>query len=388
MKKITTKVSVIIISIVLAFVLAACGGTSERSPSKAKDHDANATKNDVLATILCASDYQGEINWDAPRDTLKSIIDVAQDDGKNIDQVIICGDYTNDRDLHDYQLSPEKSIDEIKQVVEEGCPGLTSDNIIFEQGNHDHMTDSFAESGLHEYNDYLVYVVNAESDFPWKQGKVSGSLDKVKNTATEMKTCFDELIEKGETRPIIIACHVPLHFTGRTSSLHTTGDNLYASILFDVINESAKSLNIIFLFGHNHTKGWDCYLGQSCVFKAPGDSILIPEYSENDLTSNTYTVETLNFAYLNAGYIGHCMNCSPDEIAAGTVDQYKAADNTLTATVFEIYKDKVLITRYSKDGIHQLGSAGCANPYADDSSMISSEYYSKQVDGPQEIKRK
>ena len=343
---------------------------------------------EVIKTLFFASDYQEEIGWDAPSETLTSLIRAAKDDGKEIDEFIICGDYTNDRVLHDYQLSPEESISEIRDIVLSECPDLSAENILFSQGNHDQLTGSLASSGLHEYDDYLVYVLNTERDFPWKQGKVSGSLDKVKNTAKAMNDCFTELIGSGETRPVIIAGHVPLHFTGRTSSLHTTGDNLYSSNLFDVINKAGESLDITFLFGHNHTKGWDCYLGQSCVFKTAGDEILIPEYSESDLTSDEYSVETLNFTYMNAGYVGHCMNCSPDEIDAGTADQYKAADDTLTATVCEIYNDKIVYTRYSKDGVYQLSSAGCANPYLDDSGLIPEQYYSEQIDSPVTVIRK
>ena len=126
----------------------------------------------------------------------------------------------------------------------------------------------------------------------------------------------------------------------------------------------------------------------SCVFKKAGDSILLPEFDDSDIISDRYTVETLNFTYLNAGYLGYCMNCSPYESDAGLLDHYKAADNTLTATICEIYSDRIVLTRYSEGGVYQMSSAGDANPYRDDSAMIPQEYYSEQVDSPQEIKRK
>ena len=144
-------------------------------------------------------------------------------------------------------------------------------------------------------------------------------------SSEDMKACFDSLIEEGETRPVIIAGHVPLHFTARTSSRHTTGDNLYSSLVFDVVNEAAKELDIIYLFGHDHSKGWDCYIGGSSVYKAKGDTILIPEFSEEKPNTDAYTEEKLRFTYLNAGYVGYYMNCGPEEHAAGEKAMMTAA---------------------------------------------------------------
>jgi len=372
----------------MALSFTACGSGTNDSEATQDTTAPVEAEDEVLETLFFTSDYQEETGWASPGETLTNLIHAVQNDGKEIDEFIICGDYTNDRNLHDYQLSPDDSISEIKDIVESECPDLSAENIIFTQGNHDHWSESFESSGLHEFDDYLVYVLNTEKDFPWKQGKVAGSHDKVNAAAKAMNDCFDELIQAGETRPVIVAGHVPLHFTGRTSSLHTTGDNLYSSVLFDVINEAGKSLDITFLFGHNHTKGWDCYLGQSCVFKEAGDEILIPKFSDSDLTTDEYTVEELNFTYMNAGYVGHCMNCSPEEIDNGTADQYEAADDTLTATICEIYKDKIVYTRYSADGVYQISSAGCASPYFDDSDLIPSEYYSEQIDSPVTVLRK
>ena len=104
----------------------------------------------------------------------------------------------------------------------------------------------------------------------------------------------------------------------------------------DVVNEAAKELDIVYLFGHDHSKGWDCYMGGSSVYKAKGDTILIPQFSEEKVNTNVYTEEELRFTYLNAGYVGYYMNCGPEEHAAGEKDLYSAADETLTGTIFEI----------------------------------------------------
>ena len=335
--------------------------------------------------LFFASDYQNMGGWDAPADTLTGILGKVKEDGKEPTNVIYCGDYTNDRRLHDYQLSPDASIEEIRSIVASECSNVKNEDMIFEQGNHDQLTEEISETGLHEYDNYLVYVLNTQYDFPWKQGRDVAFKDRVINASEEMKACFDDLIAKGEERPIFIAGHVPLHFTARTSSRHDTGDNMYASYIFDVLNEAGKSLDIVFMFGHNHSKGWDCYLGGSSVFKEPGESILIPELSGSSSYTDEFSTETLNFTYMNAGYTGYYMNCGPGE----NPDSYAAADNTLNATVCEIMQDEIIITRYSAEGVHQIGSNGEGNPYKGgiDAGLIGSEYYSRQTESPVHIKR-
>lgn len=352
-----------------------------------KAQAAKSAKAQAGDTIFFASDYQEEPGWDAPEDNLTAILKAAEADGKAIDHLVFCGDYTNDRTLHDYQLSPEDAIGEIRQAADAACPDLDQEDMLFVQGNHDRLTESIAAGGLHEYDGYLLYVLNTEEDFPWKQGKEAGCLKKVTRASKEMKDCFDKLIRQGEKRPVLIAGHVPLHFTARTSSRHTTGDNLYGSLIFDVVNEAAKELNIVYFYGHNHSKGWDCYMGGSSVYKARGEKLLIPAFAKNDISTDRFNEETLRFTYLNAGYTGYFMNCGPEELENGTADRYHAADETLTGTVCEIQAGKLILTRYDADGVHPLGAAGEANPYKDfvDRGLIDEAYYAHETESPQEI---
>lgn len=379
-----------------AVILSGCSGTAKENGTEEAAEEAveevreAVPDSDANAVIFTASDFQADYHFDDPEDTLEGILEAVGRDGMQPDSAIICGDYTNDAKLHDYQLSPEESIEEIREIIGDEAPSVKSENIIFVQGNHDKLTESIAESGLHEYSDYLVYVLNTENDFPWKQGKVSGCHFKVTRAASEMKKCFDGLIANGETRPVIIAGHVPLHYTARTSSRHTTGDNLYSSLIFDVVNEAASGLDIIYLFGHDHSKGWDCYLGGSCVYKAPGDTMLIPEFDDNDINTDSFKEEALGFTYMNAGYTGYYMNCAPEEYSSDPGSQYRAADETLTGSVIEIYDDRIVITRYDENGKHDLGSAGEANPYKGgiDEGLIGPEYYSSPEAGPAVIERR
>ena len=354
-----------------------------------EEESGNPAAEDLLATLLFASDYQAEPGMDTPAETLGRILDAAEADGKDIDKAVICGDYSNDRVLNNYQIRPDDGIAEAREVIRSKCVNVDADDLIFVQGNHDMMSDEITPTGLYEYDDYLIYVLNTE-DFPWLQGRTSGCLAKVRGSSAAMKECFDGLIRNGETRPVFIAGHVPLHFTARTSSKHTTGDNLYSSLIFDVVNDAANSLDIVYLFGHNHSKGWDCYLGGSSVYKAKGDTILIPRFEDYYRSTDEYSAERLNFTYMNAGYLGYYMNCGTAEYDAGKIDKYRAADESLTGTICEIYADRIVVTRYDAEGVHVLGHAGEGDPYKGgiDAGLIGEEYYEKETASPQIITRR
>ena len=324
------------------------------------------------AVLLFASDYQAG-GYPLPDETFASLLHAAREDGKQITNVIMCGDYSNVSGYSDHQIAPDEYIEEIRRLISEGAGDVSQDDVIFVQGNHDAMSDAISESGLHEYGDYLVYVLNTESDYPWTQGDGPEKKDTVMNAARDLRECLDGLAARGETRPVFIAGHVPLHFTARTSSIHSTGDNMYAGYIFDAVNEAAGSLDVIYVFGHNHSNLWDSYMGGSCVYKGKGDTVLIPVAGASISYTDDYREEKLNFTYMNAGFTGYY-----DPGDTGT-------DDALTCTVAEIYGDRVVVTRYDTGGRHSLGSAGCSGP---EGELIGPEHYSKEISGPDIIKRK
>ena len=373
-----------ILTIVLAVAVIAMGfiivNGAKDAPAEQPVAEPEQTEEEVVAedpsvleaTLFFASDYQKDDQGD-PKDNLTGIINAVKADKSSLDGAFFCGDYSNVSGMSSYQITPEDAISDIKEVMTGAYPNLSEDNMIFTQGNHDAMTISIDAPGLHEFDKYLVYVNNTEIDFPWQQGKTDKSLYKVTHTKEVMKETFDKLRANGETRPIFVVQHVPLHFTARTSSLKGTGDNLYSSLIFDVVNDAATDLNIIYVTGHNHSSGWDNYMGGSCYFKKAGDTILIPDFNKDRITTDSFKAETLNFTYLNAGYLGYSKG-SPD--------------NTLTGTVCEIYDKKIVFTKYAADGVHQMSAAGAACDDPSDTGLISSEYYSKQLESPQEVERK
>ena len=112
---------------------------------------------DPNATLLFASDYQ-EADQGAPSDNLRGILDAVKTDRDSLDGLIFCGDYSNVSGKSNYEITPEPAISEIKGIMGETYPDLTEENMIFTQGNHDPLTISIKSPGLHEFDDYIVYV--------------------------------------------------------------------------------------------------------------------------------------------------------------------------------------------------------------------------------------
>ncbi len=322
------------------------------------------------SVLVFASDFQHKDGWADQTVTLSGVLDSVYEAKLQPDNLIFCGDYTTRHGHKDYYSDTHLAVEKIKEIVLDHDPDFPVEDMIFNQGNHDELTDDISESGLHEYPDYLVYVLNMDTDFPWRQG-VNGSKKLVQQAALRLKKCLEGLIEQGETRPVFLAGHVPLHFSGRTSKLQGTGDNLYAEELFEVINEAAADLNLVYLYGHNHSRGWDSYLGGSCVFRAPGDWLLIPRPEEGERVTSNYSKETIRFTYLNAGYVGYFSSAGGEE--------------TLTCTVCELFDDSMRFSRYAVDGIHILSAEGAANPAKDDRALIPSEYYGERLDSPYSV---
>lgn len=336
----------------------------------------------ALATLLFCSDFQtgSEVKpyekvEDVP-ESLTSVIgniskEIYRAGFKQIDSVLAAGDYTAYIGQYNYDADPTIGIQAFKNTIQKQWP--ETKDFLFVQGNHDAPSYPFHE-GANEYEEYIVYCINTTYNrsemggFPWMQGQ-TGSEKQVEKAAEKLQAYLNQCEENGEMRPIIIMAHLPLHFSGRTSSLYGNGDNLYASYLFDVINSAAENLNIAYIYGHNHSKGWDSYVGGSRVFKQPGDTILIPDFSKKaGNVTDHYLKENLNFTYMNAGYIGY--------------NHDSAAASELTAVVCQIFPDKVVFRRFSKDGMLDIGAEGTYNRRYDDSKLIPREELSAAVESP------
>jgi len=229
------------------------------------------------------------------------------------------------------------------QALDQVIDPYVSGNKIYTEGNHDAPDlPGLSPTGNNDPTGgkYGVFVINEEDYDQYGNGGEA--------SAAMMQTYFDEKLadESWGNKPIFVLCHVPLHYSMRTE---TSNNAKTARPMVDVLNEAgANGLNIIFLFGHNHSGAYDDFLGGGSVYLKKGDSMIVPEYGEN-FKYNWETV-TLNFTYMNVGYVGYC------------ADHGVGADTDLTVTVYRIQADgSVIISRWDKDGIHNLKSKGVKN---------------------------
>lgn len=289
---------------------------------------ANAYENpfdpEAYASIVTASDVQG--TGTEAYDYMNDVLTVIKADGlKTPDALLIGGDFT--KLLFDNAVP---GISRIRHNYLALYPEADPCSVACVQGNHDNPKDEFAETGFYDMGSFCLYAIN-ENDFPWQQS-IKGSKT-VEKTAADMEKALDKMISSGDRRPVIVMTHVPLHHTNRGSY----GDNMYASYIFNVLNEKANTLDIIFIFGHNHSGSYDDYIGGSVNFLAPGETILVPRADKKG--EDCFTEEALNFTYTNCGYVGYSGNTQSD-----------TSTNALTVGVIQLTSDRIRFVKYDKNG--------------------------------------
>lgn len=282
-------------------------------------------ESDAYATVITASDFQGDSP--ASFNRFEKILTLMKNDGLGTPHSMLSGgDYS--------KIWPDYATPGVMQVRDAYAavyPDANLDAVVCIQGNHDFVSSGFTKTGYYDMGAYNLYAIN-ENDFPWNEF-LRLPLH-VKDTAKKMEDTFNTLIQKNDMRPVIIVTHLPLHHTDRT----LYGDNMYSGYIFDVINEAAKKLDIVFIFGHNHSGNYDDYIGGAVNFLAPGDKIRIP--FKDKMGEDCYTEETLNFTYANCGYVGYSGNGTEN----GSTDK-------LTVGAIQFTKDNLHFVKYSEEGL-------------------------------------
>ena len=292
------------------------------------------------AVYFFGSDYQSgygqlaEVNFPALLARLAG-------DGYQPDRVVLCGDYNGGG--ANYEGDATLQIGEIAEALGEAFPGFyLRERLFLVQGNHDLADGTYTPDGFCDLGPCLLYVMNTETMNPWHQGAgTEQALAVLREAAERIRRDMAPLIERGERRPVLVATHVPLHFSEWTIR---EGDNLFSSVLYDALAEAAEHLELFVLFGHNHAYHGDDLLGGSCIFRPKGARIALPEPLRQERKTERYRIHPLPFHYMSAGYIGHL---NPD-----------AAERTQTLSVFLCYDERMEILRYSTEGPHALGAAG------------------------------
>ena len=295
------------------------------------------------AVILTGSDYQSDedISWSAWR--IASDLYGRLSDSAEPDAIVLCGDYTDRGE--NYLGDTKKDLANLKEDLEIFYDDTKPDRRLFlVQGEFDRDEGQFAADGPHETDSAIVYVLNTRTANPWRQGAAGENASNLlRASAANLRAYLAERAAAGERRPVLIATHVPLHFSRRTAEVG--GDNLYSGILFDAINEFGDALDIVYLFGHNHGGYGDSGIGGSRICRLPGEPILLPAPAPGEAATVRYRKETLRFVYMNAGYIGYCEK----------VENLRGS----SAGVLTLYPDRIEISRGAlKKAVADLSAAG------------------------------
>ena len=307
--------------------------------------------------VIAGSDFQNRNGDEAGGVVISNIFNAMEADGiTKADGLLFCGDY----DYASIGNAAETviGVNAFKGLVKDK---VDEESLVLVQGNHDVFDGSgFNPSGNNDpqSGEYGVFVIH-NKDYMWYNNNEAI----VKQTAQMLMEYLNEKLAEGFDKPIFVVSHLPLHYSMRTKN---DGDARYANYLFNILNEAGeKGLNLFFLYGHDHSNGWDDYLGGSAVYLPKGDEILIAQASRTEFKS-----ETLNFTYVNAGYVGY-------------YDKHNGGEDTLSMTAFRIKDNQVTVARYDENGKHTLKSAGVKNSYKNESGYDPN---TKVYESPQVVK--
>ena len=303
------------------------------------------------ATSYTRSDYAQNGNYVPQMNRMKAIMGHMQASLGTASYFIGGGDYNFD-EIKDSVSKTNYGIDKVREAAEEVCGAdLVS---VFIQGNHDAPGSNYAPTGPSDTDAFGLFTITEEDyrSYPQDSSKWSDpnkSEAKAQAVADQLGAYLAQKAASGFDKPVFVACHVPIHYNTRTAS---KGDAMYGDVIYKVLHQYGDDLNIIFLYGHNHAWGDDDYLGAASNFLTHGDTINIAKHG----SKTDYTVEPLNFTYMNYGYTGYYWAKwvqSSNQIVIRT-----DADSTLTMTAFQISGDQVTISRWDEAGMHNLKAKG------------------------------
>ncbi len=259
-----------------------------------------AEEDDGVYYILAGSDLDGAdlTNVNAILDSVRA----AHPDIK-LDNFLFAGDYTSGT----LNANPNTAVADLLDAVDAAFPlaaGETRTHVLA-QGEYDAADNTYLRptGGSHfgtSDDGYGVYVIN-EDAFPANGGNQT-TIDAL---STKLYNFLHTRMSSYPNQPVFILSHIPLLYSERTAR---DGSGRYAAELFEMINNAGHAgLNIFFLHGHNH--GDDDYLGGDAIY-LPDGTTNVPVYDHTSAT-NAYTTHTLQFTYMNAGYVGSFDGVTP-----------------------------------------------------------------------------
>ncbi|MBE7006165.1 MAG: hypothetical protein E7424_03320 [Ruminococcaceae bacterium] len=306
------------------------------------------------ATSYTRSDYARNGDYTVQQDRIKAIVGNMKESLGTASYFIGGGDYNFDEIKNSVDRT-NTGIAKTLEAVQQVCG--TDIDATFIQGNHDAAGSNCAPTGPCDKADFGMFTIMEEDyrSYPQDSGKWSdpqNSEAKAQAVADKLDAYLAEKTAAGFDKPVFIACHVPIHYNTRTKN---KADAIYGDVIYKTLYKYGDDLNIIFLYGHNHAWGDDDYLGGAANFLTRGDTINIAKHGSRD----EFTVEPLNFTYMNYGYTGYYWAKWASSSSQVVIND--AADSTLTMTAFQISGNQVIISRWDENGMHNLKSVGVAS---------------------------
>ncbi len=349
---------------VLSLLLSLLVVLSVLTPALTVVNAATSRAPDAYATVITASDFQASDGSHFTR--FADMINQAKADGADTPSgFIFGGDYTTG------SQAIADTIPSVNSVVEDAYPGFDMTQNIYVQGNHD--TSYYHASGMYEFEHYWVYVLNCNTTegYNRNQSHTSGSEARIQNLANDIRSELATRVAEGDNRPVFISSHTPMHHSirGASDGGVAYGDTMYSGYIFDVLNEYGTQLDIVFLFGHNHSQNFDDYIGGSVNYIAKGETMRVPDHTVSP-SATSYTDETLTFTYMNYGYVGYSGN--------GTTN---GSTNALTMGIFEFTNSTIEVARYTASGLYTdaVATIERVNPLTTDPYVdINGETYVQQ----------
>ena len=196
------------------------------------------------------------------------------------------------------------------EVTSVACAALgTETKCYYAYGSHDsNYSDIQDVTGLiYSGDNYYIYTIS-QTD-----------MESADNASEKAADFTEKVAALDKSKPLFIISHMPLH--------ERRNDNNGAANWYTAISSAAGSMDIIFLWAHNHTNE---------------DSVDTNAYYVEKNGSETISIQggstvTPNFTYMNAGYIN----------ANGQNPARKGI-----ATTVQIYKDKLVFQDYNSSGAY------------------------------------
>ncbi len=295
-----------------------------------------------MGKLLVASD----IHAVGERGRLREVLENCKKDwgGERPDTVFLGGDLVGHQGMDPTITEEERRrnwtpafrVEELKEEVRRLLGGVPQ--VYCSYGSHDKCAlegPSGFLAGPADRGDYYIYGISfCEMRFATMaqrqeihRGRAYDGID---------PGCAGEAIERfllwekehRDSKPLFLLSHIPLHAHRK--------DNLGAALWCDALNEAGRYRDTFLFFGHNHTAENRTSLDRQFYLVPAGSKMPVPLSDPEEQRERT-----LNFTYLNAGYI------------------VKGA-----ATSLIISPDTVLIRRHAVDPRERdFGDTGIPSPW-------------------------